>query len=401
MNNALRWLLTATLILLALVVEAGAAVWLVRQDGTGDFEIVRDAVQAAADGDIIDIGAGWYDDFVIIDDIPVYVPLDGSKSLTFRGVGADQTVIGPTEFQPFVYETGFQCYSAITSCELVFENLRIANLYHGIITDSAHLTIDSCAFSGIAIGIVSTYDSVGRVTVAGCEFVDSVDGGGRGIRSRASSTAITDCVFRNSYRGITINNNGNGDAVISRCTFDGESIGVTGISVTGGPDATIDQCVIRAMHTFGISMYGAGQVTITDCVIEQCGYAAVDLSGCDELLMAGNILRESGLCFSIAVPSDQETIRDNHFIRHVARDGYYIETPQIFPWGPFVEDFSGNYWGTTDLDEISAWILDGYAHGQVDEGIFIQFDPIAESPVRTEARSWSAVKSLFDDSGAE
>lgn len=41
---------------------ADAATWRVEKDGSGDFMIIQQAVEAAADGDTIRIGAGRFDD---------------------------------------------------------------------------------------------------------------------------------------------------------------------------------------------------------------------------------------------------------------------------------------------------------------------------------------------------
>ena len=58
---------------------------------------------------------------------------------------------------------------------------------------------------------------------------------------------------------------------------------------------------------------------------------------------------------------------------------------------------SGNYWGTDDLAQISAWIWDGYddpaIHG------FVDFEPIADGPVSTELGTWGGVKALYREGG--
>ena len=59
----------ATMILLiGLVVPASVAArtWQVAQDGSGDFAVIQDAVDAAEDGDVIEIGPGRYLDYQTI-----------------------------------------------------------------------------------------------------------------------------------------------------------------------------------------------------------------------------------------------------------------------------------------------------------------------------------------------
>ena len=69
--------------------------------------MIQEAVDAASDGDLIDIGPGRFDDYQTIwyQGVPgwdSYVNIDG-KSLTLQGAGTDQTIIGPEEqdFHPW------------------------------------------------------------------------------------------------------------------------------------------------------------------------------------------------------------------------------------------------------------------------------------------------------------
>jgi len=44
--------------------SADGAVLYVEKDGTGDFTIIQDAIDAAGDGDTIQIGAGRFNDYI-------------------------------------------------------------------------------------------------------------------------------------------------------------------------------------------------------------------------------------------------------------------------------------------------------------------------------------------------
>ena len=56
-------------------------------------------------------------------------------------------------------------------------------------------------------------------------------------------------------------------------------------------------------------------------------------------------------------------------------------------------DLSGNYWGTTEADTISAWIWDGL--DDPDINAVVEYEPFSLVPVETERRSMGSVKSLF------
>jgi len=91
----------ATLILWVAIVlgsAANAEIFRVEKDGTGDFTIIQDAVEAASDGDTIEIGPGRYADFFAAPyDIQAVVYIE-DKSLSFVGSGQELTVIGPENY---------------------------------------------------------------------------------------------------------------------------------------------------------------------------------------------------------------------------------------------------------------------------------------------------------------
>ena len=90
------------LVFLSLGATAAAGrTWTVRKDGTGDFQVIQDAVDASSDGDLIDIGPGRFDDYQTVyhNGTPiwdVYVLIEG-KNLTLDGAGSNQTIIGPAD----------------------------------------------------------------------------------------------------------------------------------------------------------------------------------------------------------------------------------------------------------------------------------------------------------------
>ena len=89
------------------------------------------------------------------------------------------------------------------------------------------------------------------------------------------------------------------------------------------------------------------------------------------------------------------TIRGNHFLR--TGDDFWIYCPSTPGEVGIPVDFSLNYWGTTDVEEIAAGIWDCQ---DADDSInCVTFLPLADGPVRTEPHSWSSVKSLFEGGG--
>ena len=67
-----------------------------------------------------------------------------------------------------------------------------------------------------------------------------------------------------------------------------------------------------------------------------------------------------------------------------------------FSAGPplIVHDFSGNYWGTTDTDQIDAWIEDRFDDPTVNY-VVVDYLPLAEGPVSNEPSSFGSFKARF------
>jgi hypothetical protein len=55
---------------------------------------------------------------------------------------------------------------------------------------------------------------------------------------------------------------------------------------------------------------------------------------------------------------------------------------------------TNNYWGTVDVDEISEYIIDGNDPPYI-VNFFVDFLPLADGPVATEAITLDGVKALY------
>jgi pectinesterase len=394
------WNTLLVLAILILAVPASAATWRVEQDGSGDFTTIQAAVDAAADGDVIAIGPGHYSDSMTYHgtygEWEICVLLDGSKSLSFVGAGSGLTTVGPEGPQVEDDTIAFGLLSTSEAYTVTFDGLAIVNAHSGVDASGSTVQVTNCHFDNCYEGLYIGTHSSGALTVTDCTFQGtSFIGVPTAILSGAQWTAIERVEITDWGTGIQLFNNVGADALIADCLIDGGDIGRVGIYITDGPSATVRDCEVRNLHNGGLGVGGAGTVTCHDNLFDNCGYTGVDLGGCASFTMVDNIIQSSESCFYIAIPCDVQSIHGNHFLRDVANDGYYVKTPDIFPWGPFYEDFTMNYWGTTDVDEISQWIIDGYDDPDDPDGIYIVFEPMADSPVATETRSWSAVKELF------
>ena len=123
---------------LALLPEADARTWRVEKDGSGDYTVIQDAVDAAAEGDTILIGPGeytessvWEYDIGDFGETYVGVPIN---DITLIGTSRDSTIIGPPEKdwnEDLFLPKGISLRSLVSG-GLVIENLTVRNCREGL-----------------------------------------------------------------------------------------------------------------------------------------------------------------------------------------------------------------------------------------------------------------------------
>ena len=237
-----------------------------------------------------------------------------------------------------------------------------------------------------------------RVLIEDCRFIN----GPNQASSQALSCEAPQVVIRNTevnrYKsGFNLDYTGSTEVLVTGCTFDANSIasnyGLVGLQFTLGAGGTVEYCYFTGWRNDGFVVGDAGTVKFRNNVIEICPGTGVGLLGCLDFTMHDNIISQCNRCIFIGEPNDVQFIHNNHFFRNEAIDGEFIRTTGYYPFGPYYLDFTLNYWGTTDPDEIAEWIYDG--HDDPDVWMYVVYEPMADGPVPTESRSWSDVKALF------
>jgi hypothetical protein len=388
-----------TIVVLGLVASAASGrTWRVEKDGSGDFTVIQDAVDAASDGDVIAIGPGRYEEYQVIpkpngsefDDI--YVFLEDATELTIVGAGADQTTIGPED--PGIHgfnHFSFGIASTHTDCRVTVRDLAIRNIPYNGIQINGELIVENCHFSmsvldGSSVGVTGRWTS--GATIRNCRF-EGLDYGVSTVFSGGAVILIEDSEFVGCQIGIYAYTPGSRDVRVHRCRFEGweawgQSAGVGFLVQAGGVvrECEFINCMIIA-HT-------PGPLTITDCVVSRNdGRRAVELITGSPLTVERNIFESNGTVIECAIYSTH-TIRENHFVR--TGDGYWVESRGGVNSG-LPADFALNYWGTTDLEAIAAGIWDCEDDPQLVNCVL--FEPVADAPVAVQSRTLSGVKRLF------
>ncbi len=371
-----------------------AATWRVEKDGSGDFTVIQDAVDAAADGDTIAIGPGRYDDFTMYPPsnwILAFVQDD--VGLTFVGSGTGSTILGPASLDDspgnFVYGIGVIAEGKTTRVRgISFENFR---------TDCVHIIngrgeIEDCEFRHSSAGVFAELPDGGWIR--DCRFIENDVFQNASVSFHETvGMVVENCVFERCPSGVSSYWPGCQDITVRNCTFvDGEG----GVSFVDGASGAVEDCTFTGTTRLGITGSSAGTVRIernTFDFTRSDSRCVMVWDSPGDYYLRENILQGRGTLVAMFDQDVSWDCRDNYFFR-TADDAWYVRPSNPTYSGPVITlDFSGNYWGTTDVEEIAAWIYDW--HDDPDHRYVVDFLPLADGPVSVQGRSLSAVKDLF------
>jgi len=386
--------LVCILVAVALLsVGASARTWLVEKDGSGDFTVIQEAVDAASNGDVIDIGPGRFDDYELywVDGSPawnVYVFLKG-KSLTLQGAGADQTIIGPEDedFHPWpgrdvmIVNANESQNFVISGMTLEHSPFKIIDAYYN--NGTFHMT--ECVIREGNSGIFGAFPLGGRIS--NCRF-DDLDSYGVAFTDPTSSYVVEYCDFHEVHAPVAADWSPT-HVDVSNCTMED---GRLGVGFYGGGSGSITNCTINNFSNYGIALSDPGVVAITDNVIEQSNGWGMVLGFAEQATISNNLIStETGTCLYLPYPCNGMVFEGNDLYRG---QGNFAKTNDYWPYTPNTYfNLENNYWGTTDAVEIQSHILDG--NNMENVNMFVLFEPFAGGSVPVEQKSLSQVKKLF------
>jgi predicted outer membrane repeat protein len=325
--------------ILMIPVPALAATYVVNPDGTGDFPTIQAAIDAAANGDIIELTDGTF-----IGDGNRDVDLLG-KAVCVRSQSGnpDACVVDcggdPEDHRAFLIVTG-------EGNDTVIEGLTIT---HG------HAELG---------GAVTCNDSA--PTIRRCTFVENSaaeSGGaisGRGEHPLGMPLVIEDCIFRenssSSYDGAI---GASCDLSVSGCTFEANTAGWAGaiyLLNDHGVDFTVTDCAFvensgdygtvlveeassagstmisscsfvrnegRSGGACGVYSYGHGEVTLSEClfwdnVSSECGgalylltYVGAEVPLVDHCTFFGNAAPHGGTIYGVNEGGDHPVVQNS------------------------------------------------------------------------------------------
>ncbi len=260
----------------------------------GDFPTIQEAIDAAVDGDEVEVHPGTYNeaiDFlgkairVYSTDGPDVTIIDAQQTGTVvtcsSGEGPDSMLEGFTITGGDASSGGgmhnFSSSPTITNC--TFSDNYVLGSGGGMYNKlGSNPLVNNCTFSGnsadsgVGGGIFNFCSSP---TVTNCTFSGNTANWGGGIFNYYSSSTVTNCTFSGNSAatggGMV---NGGGTPTVIDCTFSGNSAvgGGGGGMYNDGSSPTVTDCTFSGNSAFyggGMSNREATSMTVTNCTFSR------------------------------------------------------------------------------------------------------------------------------------
>jgi len=272
MTKILHWVMVQAFILLLSSVPLSAVEFHVNKDGTGDFTVIQDAIDAAAGGDIITVHSGTYYENVQFN----------GKNITLRSTDPEDegvvasTVIDGQQADSVVRFRGMENETCLLSGFTITNGAREegGGIMGGSTPIGTHARITNCIIKNNNAtgawwphggGLYRCSGLIANCVIIGNEAIESLSGGSSGGGLSSCNGEIINCTISNNSA-----EEGGGlfdcDALIDSCSIRSN----TGIEGGGlnGCDGTIINCTIsqNSVGWNGGGLSGCGGL-IADCTI--------------------------------------------------------------------------------------------------------------------------------------
>lgn len=380
--------MVAILVLVMAAIHAEAATIRVEQDGSGDFTEISTGILAAAPGDTVRIGAGWYQQSVPLstggntEETYAAVVVD---SLTIVGEGRDDVIIGPAE-PDFTLQGpwGFALLQGVVT-HVRIESVTVVNVKRAIEASGSVVATD-LAIRDCESGFFFTFAFGLRVTNVETDRVRFPVLGG----SQASDIVIRDSVFRScEQRGVSLTNGASGVVI------DGCELVDCAVILSFGSSATMQATAV--LGEASVALFNGSRLEMNNCIVGS-GFGNLEITGNSEISGANNVFRGGSVqTIRLSGPMSTATITNSHIFRV---DGSPVVVAEAYRSEPVQIDLRGNWWGTTNADSLRAWIIDGDDLSNppfFEELAEVLFEPFAPGPVSGNSESMGTFKARFRD----
>lgn len=388
MRRSIQCLLWSLVAVNVAGIAAGATIT-VRKDGSGDFSVIQQALDVAADGDTVQIGPGEYAESTMVRlpgwayDIGSFANIE-SANVTLIGAGMDATVIGPSSYRGNggTFEPAAVSYG-LGGGYLQMSGLTVRNCYAGMYV-GGELRMDNCALIDNDLGVGWDPSGPGGWIRDSVFIVDApisfplafdIGGGGQG-----SGIELERCTFGSPASIRTIQG-----MVIRDCLL-------SGLNVYSATTLVVDGCNPNGLEA-GISMaLGAGiycEVRNSHLRGQTAALFVSDSAPGGRFVVENSTLE--GGSYSVFFAAYNAGASAVHNCDLIKGTGLVVRCGAQGP--PIVHDFSNNYWGTTDEAQIQSWIFDHSDNGVI--GGTVLYSPFAGQSVPIETTTWGDLKALW------
>jgi len=375
-------------LLLFAAAPATGRTWTVEKDGSGDYNVIQEAIDVAAEGDTIRIGDGRFEEYAFAvnngDDFYANMFIE-TDDLTIIGNGASSTAIG------------FEDYDA-----------DYVNVIYGVIgLLEIDAKIEGVSISGAQVGVYWAGGNLHarQVLLRACSYGAYLKCAGSFVDCDITSYEERGVFFRDSQTGFLFDN-----CRFFDCEYCGTSIGTmysTGIEII---DTLFDRIHVAIQVTHGSSAIIRGvqvqNITHTSVVgsvssdvqIDECdlsGENVLDYDGTGSMRVRNSTLQ--GGSYSVILTFGNAL--DIHNCRILNGGGMSVITRQDSDGlaEPLVLDMSNNDWGTMDTDQLDAWIDDYHDYHPLEGNhwVIVEYEPMLEDTVPVNQPSLTDVRELF------
>lgn len=358
--------------------DGSGETWHVRKDGTGDYTVIQDAADVAADGDTILVGAGTYLEhapFAVASRAEREVAVGIVQSdITLRGVHRDSVIITQVEYDAKNFGISMR-YGAGTNLRI--ESLTVKNLREGITTSQW------CEIRDVRATKCGTGFAVeGSALISEC-LLDSARNIGVFAPFVSQDVTIRDCVFRDNHT-MALQMFGTPLGLIEDVEVSG---GIVGLSIVAGANVVLRRCWVRDAENYCLDFGSGVQVELHDSIIEG-SYGNIGFRGPQSFVGHGNLLRGSSYAALYRIREmDPMDFTGNEIL---LGDSLYATTEGIMIG---VVDLANNWWGTTDPEFVRPRILDAQVDTLLGHEIF--FEPMLQQKVSVPSGSVGGVKAQY------
>jgi len=271
-------------------------------DGSGDYDMLEEAVRSAPEGATIELGAGV---FLLEDNLTI------DKTLSLVGQGMDGTEIVSSVEKFVVYVTGGISFSA-EGITFRYEGNTVADVLE---VESGEVTINNCRFTG------AVFNKVERIGGAGLRLGRDTSGliqdcvseeNGIGIAVSSKEIILKENTARNNLLGIGF---GSDSAAIAQRNLVSENQ-LNGIRVVENAKPILEDNVITGNGANGIEYIGNGGGTASQNECSKNGMSGIAALDHSEPIIESNTSSENRRFGLVIADNSNSEVRRNQVLNN-------------------------------------------------------------------------------------